>query len=174
VTADRQVLEFTTDDLSPALTEMITIARARNGWVNVRPRPVDDPGEFITEFSSDPVASPLGIFGRRKPITLEGTWVPGRVGRHGPEPASVGLEHPAGRFAVRQLRDGGSPVPEAWKVVNDNTRRGLVLSVPHGDNVEDDCEHILTWLLTAATTLAPNQVTGRWQAEVHRRQPVSR
>lgn len=169
MTAAREVLEFTTTDPSPALTEMNAIARVRNGWVNVRPRPVDDPAEFMTEFASDPVASPLGIFGRRRPITLEGTWVPGRMGRNGPDPASVGLEHPAGRFAVRQLRDGGSPVPEQWKVVNDNTRRGLVLSVPAGDDVEDDCEHILTWLLAAASVLAPAQVNGRWQAEVHRR-----
>ncbi|MEI7592172.1 MAG: hypothetical protein WCK41_03005 [Actinomycetes bacterium] len=169
MSARREVLEFTTDNLEPALSEMVAIARARDGWVNIRPRPVENPAEFMTEFASDPVASPLGLFGRRKPITLEGTWVPGRSTRNGTDPDSVGLEHPAGRFGVRQLRDGGSPVPKAWKVVTDSTRRGLVLRVPPSDDIENNCRTILSWLLTAATTLAPIQVNGRWQVEVNRR-----
>jgi hypothetical protein len=169
VASSREVIEFTTDDLDPALAEMGLIGRARNGWVNIRPRPVDDPEEFMSEFAPREPPSFLGGFGRRKPITVEGTWIPGRSTRRAPEPASVGLEHPAGRFAVRQLADGGSSVPSTWKVVNDNTRRGLVLSVPAGDDLDADCETILAWLVAAAGVLAPDQVTGLWQAEVHRR-----
>jgi hypothetical protein len=169
VAGSREVVEFSADDLEPALAQMRLISRARNGWVNVRPRPVEDPGEFMTEFAPPEPPAFLGGFGRRKAITVEGTWVPGRSTRRAPEPASVGLEHPAGRFAVRQLRDGGSPVPPDWKVVNDNTRRGLVLSVPEGEDVDTDCETILRWLVAAAGVLAPEQVTGLWQAEVHRR-----
>jgi hypothetical protein len=169
VAISKAIVEFTADDLEPALAEMRAIGMAHDGWVNVRPRVEDDPEEFMSEFAPREPPSFLGGFGRRKPIAIEGTWVPGRSTRRAPEPASVGLEHPAGRFAVRQLRDGGTPVPASWRVVNDNTRRGLVLSVPVGDDPDADCEAILTWLLAAASTLAPAEVTGRWQAEIHRR-----
>jgi len=169
VASSREIVDFTAEDLEPALAEMHLISRARNGWVNIRPRAVEDPNEFMSEFAPREPPSFLGGFGRRGAITVEGTWIPGRSTRRAPEPASVGLEHPAGRFAVRQLRDGGSPVPAAWKVVNDNTRRGLVLSVPAGDDLDTDCETILAWLVAAARVLAPDQMTGLWQAEVHRR-----
>ncbi len=135
----------------------------------MRPRPDEDPAEFMNEFAPTPVPSPLGVFGRRRAITVEGTWIPGRVAKRGVEPASVGLEHPAGRFAVRQLRDAGCPLPAGWKVVVDHARRGLVLSVPDGDDSEAGHELILSWLVRAATTLALVPVTGRWQAEIHHR-----
>jgi hypothetical protein len=169
VSISKEIVAFTADDLEPALIPMRTINRAHDGWVNVRPRVEDDPEEFMSEFAPPEPPAFLGGFGRRKVMAVEGTWVPGRSTRRADEPASVGLEHPAGRFAVRQLREGGSPVPASWKVVNDNTRRGLVLSVPVGDDPDADCEAILTWLVAAAATLAPHEVTGLWQAEVHRR-----
>ena len=49
------------------------------------------------------------------------------------------------------------------------TRRGLVLSVPVSDDPDGDCETVLTWLVAAAATLGPDEVTGLWQAEIHRR-----
>jgi hypothetical protein len=155
------------------LDQMSSIDRAGNGWVNIRPRPEDDPDPSMADLAPTPPPSPLNIFGRRRPVTIEGTWVPGRAGRKAPEPASVGLEHPAGRFAVRQLRDGGLAVPDHWKVVTDHARRGLVLSVvPSGDSPaarSSDLAEIVDWLVAAAAILAPSQVTGRWQAEVHTR-----
>jgi len=169
VATTKEIVAFTTDEPEPALRQMRAIARAHDGWVNVRPRVEDDPTEFLEEFAPRQPPSFLGGFGQRKPTPVEGTWIPGRSTRRAPEPASVGLEHPAGRFAVRQLRDGGSPVPDGWKVVNDNARRGLVLSVPETDDPDADCERILTWLVAAAGVLAPHEVTGLWQAEVHRR-----
>ena len=160
------LVDFDDDDLSAPLGEMRRLEQHRDGWINVRPRPEDDPDEVLDEFAPTPVPSPLGIFTRRRPITVAGTWIPGGVGRKGPEPASVGLEHPAGRFAVRQLRDGGAPVPEHWKVVVDHTRRGLVLSVPQADDPDAEHERVLRWLLAASAVLAPDQVSHRWQAEV--------
>ena len=155
------------------LDEMQAIDRAANGWVNIRPRPEDNPDPSAADLAPTPPPSPLNIFGRRRVVTIEGTWVPGRAGRTPPEPASVGLEHPAGRFAVRQLRDGGLGVPDDWKVVTDHARRGLVLSVPASDGSPGDrADHlsaIVEWLVAAAAILAPEQVTGRWQAEVHLR-----
>lgn len=164
-----RLVDFTADDLDAVLSEMAAIGTWRNGWVNVRPRPEEDPAEFMTEFAPAPVPAPLGLLGRRRPTRVEGTWIPGRAGKRGDEPASVGLEHPAGRFAVRQLRDAGCPIPSGWKVVVDHARRGLVLSVPTGDDPGRDQELILSWLIRAARQLSFEPLTGNWQAEIHHR-----
>lgn len=155
------------------LDRMLAIDRAANGWVNIRPRPEDDPGPAAADLAPTAPPAPLGLLARRRVVTIEGTWVPGRLGRKGVEPASVGLEHPAGRFAVRQLRDSGLAVPDHWKVITDHARRGLVLSAsPSGATDDDrggDLREIVDWLVAAAAILAPDQVSGRWQAEVHTR-----
>ena len=164
-----RLVDFSSDDLTPVLAEMAPLGRTRAGWVNVKPRPDEDPDEFMTEFAPTPVPSPLGVFGRRRAIPVEGTWIPGRATKRGVEPAQVGLEHPAGRFAVRQLRDLGCPLPDGWKVVVDHARRGLVLSVPESQDPAGDQEQVLSWLVRAATALSATPLTGRWQAEVHHR-----
>ena len=157
--------------LDELLEEMRLIDRAASGWVNIRPRPEDDPDAQAADLAPMPPPAPLGLLGRRRPVTIEGTWVPGGTSRKGPEPASVGLEHPAGRFAVRQLAAAGLDVPARWKVVTDHARRGLVLSAPssgpsEADHARDHRE-VVEWLVAAAAILAPDQVSGRWQAEVH-------
>jgi hypothetical protein len=175
----RQVdyLDFTPDALEPVLERMRAIDRARDGWVNVRPRPLVDPDpdeERITEFAATPLDAPVGLFARWRLVTIEGTWVPGKAGRNGPEDASVGLSHPAGRFAVRQLRDAGVAVPDGWRVVVDHARRGLVLAIPEALDADRDHGNgsvavILAWLVAAGAVLGPQQMTGRWRAEIHRR-----
>jgi hypothetical protein len=164
-------VDFTVDEFGPVLAEAESIARARDGWINLRPRPLEDAEEEqITEFAPTPPDAPVGLFARWRNVVIKGTWVPGKMGRHGGEDASVGLEHPAGRFAVRQLRDAGHPVPDGWRVVVDHTRRGLVLAVPDGpDGAASNAEAALRWLPGAGAMLAPWQVTGRWRAEIHRR-----
>ena len=191
-----EYLDFTPDALEPVLDQMRAIGRARNGWVNVRPIPLsDESDEQLTEFAPTPPVAPVGLFARWRLVLIEGTWVPGKAGRNGVEDASVGLSHPAGRFAVRQLRDAGVPLPEGWRVVVDHARRGLVLSVPDrrgsapdgssADSSADSSagssvgsapgdasaavEVVLDWLLAAGAALGPDQITGRWRAEVHRR-----
>jgi hypothetical protein len=171
VARDLALIDFLPDDLSPLLPTARKIGRDRNGWINLRPWPLDDgDDDRLTEFSPTPPEAPVGLFARWRVVVLAGTWVPGKVGRNGADPASVGLQHPAGRFAVRQLRDAGSPVPDGWRVVSDNARRGLVLSVPDGEGgAADHADEILRWLLDAGAALAPEQITGRWRAEIHRR-----
>ena len=48
-----------------------------------------------------------------------------------------------------------------------------MLSVPPSGTAEDDrvadLREIVDWLVHAAAILAPDQVSGRWQAEVHTR-----
>jgi hypothetical protein len=179
-----EYLDFTPDALEPVLDQMRAIGQARNGWVNVRPIPLsDESDERLTEFAPTPPVAPVGLFARWRLVLIEGTWVPGQLGRSGAGDASVGLSHPAGRFAVRQLRDAGVPLPDRWKVVVDHARRGLVLTVPDGPptiagsasvgppggDASAPVDVVLPWLLAAGTVLGPDQITGRWRAEVHRR-----
>ncbi len=165
------LVDFTPDDLSVVLAEMNEIGQARNGWVNVRPVPLEDPAdEQLTEFVATPPVAPVGLFARWRLVLVEGTWVPGKIGRNGAEDASVGLSHPAGRFAVRQLRDAGVAVPDGWRVIVDHAKRGLVLSVPDGPGgAADATATVLSWLLEAGPVLGPDQITGRWRAEIHHR-----
>jgi hypothetical protein len=171
VPRDVALVDFTPDDVKVVLAEMNEIAQARNGWVNVRPVPIDDPAdEQLTEFAATPPVAPVGLFARWRLVLVEGTWVPGKIGRNGAEPASVGLSHPSGRFGVRQLRDAGVPVPDNWRIVVDHAKRGLVFSVPDGPRgAVDHTSTVLPWLLDAGRALGPDQITGRWRAEVHRR-----
>jgi hypothetical protein len=167
-----EYVDFTPDAPEPVLDHMRAIAQYRDGWVNVRPRPLIDPDdEQLTEFSPTPLEAPVGLFARWRLVIIEGTWVPGKVGRSGTEDASVGLSHPAGRFAVRQLRDAGLALPDGWRVVVDHARRGLVLAVPDGrdHDAAGPTPEILAWLVGAGALLGPKQMTGRWRAEIHRR-----
>ncbi len=165
-----ELIDFLPDDPELVLAAMRDLGHQRNGWVNVRPVPPDD-DEELTELAATPLEAPVGLFARWRTVLVEGTWIPGKVGRNGTEPSSVGLLHPAGRFGVRQLRDAGVPVPEGWKVVVDHTKRGLVLSVPDpvGSDAAGPVAVILPWLVAAGAALGPNQMTGRWRAEIHRR-----
>jgi len=178
-----EYLDFTPDALDAVLEQMRAIGRDRNGWVNVAPlRAGEGEEEELTELTGSSPVAPVGLFARWRLVLIEGTWVPGRVGRNGAEDASVGLSHPAGRFAVRQLRDAGVPVPDGWRVVVDHARRGLVLAVPDRPGVAGSAaadtrtgdaaapvSQILPWLLAAGAALGPTQMTGRWRAEIHRR-----
>ena len=66
-------------------------------------------------------------------------------------------------------------------MVVDHARRGLVLAVPDrpgtdaspagpaGPDASAAVDVVLPWLLAAGTALGPDQITGRWRADVHRR-----
>jgi hypothetical protein len=167
-----EALDLSPDDLTPLRDAVHELARQRNGWINVRPlTPDDHDDQPITEFAPTPPDAPVGVFARfKRVIPVEGTWVPGKDGRRGPEDTSIGLVHPAGRFAVRQLHDAGHPVPDGWRVVTDHPKRGLVLSVPDpGDDPDERVEAMLRWVIGAGLMLAPEQMTGLWRATIHRR-----
>lgn len=100
-----------------------------------------------------PPTSPLGnLFGNRGPVVPLATWTPGEIG----------LQHMAGQRAVRFLAGKGVPVPEAWYVVSDHPKRGLVLRT-----YDTPVAEVLAWLIRAATVTCPLPITGPWHAVVH-------
>ncbi len=131
------------------------IAASRRGWINVRPEvdPDDQPRE------PGPIG---GIFAFLGPAVPVGTWIPGKNGRHGIEPDSVGLLHPQGQQLAKRLDEMGLARPPGWRAVQDHPRKGLVFRAPPGGDVHA----LLDWLVSACGTLAAVPLTGRWIAEV--------
>ncbi len=102
-----------------------------------------------------PSMSPLGqLFGNRGPTVPLATWTPGEIG----------IQHAAGQRVVRTLADRGCAVPEAWYVVSEHPKRGLVLRTYAAPPTET-----LPWLARAVLALCPLPVTGPWHAVVRMR-----
>ena len=155
-----QFVNFRYDSRQPVLTVMRSIAVERDGWINFAP------SLELDELPETPSALSR-VFGPKGPAIPFGTWVPGRASKRGGDSAtSLGLQHGGGRHAIWRLRDAGVLVPSDWKVLGDNPRRGLVLSLPAGA----DPELALDWLLRAAVELTAIalEMTGDWRAAVHR------
>ncbi len=97
-------------------------------------------------------AGPLSnLFGSRGPEVPLATWTPGEIG----------LQHGAGPGLVARMALVGHPVPQAWYVVQDHPKRGLVLRTYDTDALE-----VLGWLREVAELVCPLEITGPWRATV--------
>ena len=91
------------------------------------------------------------------------TWAPQTITRRGPQGATIGLLHPAGRFAARQLASLGVPVPDGWTIRQDNPRRGLIVIA----RVDAPQEEVLDWIIAAGAALSTLAATGYWRADIY-------
>ncbi len=148
---------------------MDLLSEVRDGWINLLPGVPEDEveppsqGVFSTLFSSAPA-----------PVSMC-TWMPaaggrgtagGRAAAGGRGTAggqSVGILHPRGRYAVRQLGELGVAVPSSWRVSQDHARRGLIVHPAAGTAAAV----VLDWMLRAGAALAVVPLTGSWQARVY-------
>lgn len=148
--------EFRADDTGTVLAHMDRLGRAHRGWLNLQPgiREEDTP--------APPTALGL-IFSSSRYEVPVCTWVAGRLGRHGAEPDSLGIQHGSGPRAVRRLASMELELPEGWRWVQDNPLRGLVVRTP------PDTPHPqqLGWLLDAGAALTKIPLTGDWRALVY-------
>lgn len=145
-------LEFVPPDVAGVLERMAALTAAGDGWLNLLPG-LDD------EVEEPPRTVFTALFGAPQPPATMCTWIPGRDGG-GP---TVGVAHPRGRHAARQLGERSVPVPGDWRVTQDHGRRGLVVRPPPGTS--DGL--VLDWMLRAGAALAVMPLTGTWQARVH-------
>jgi hypothetical protein len=116
----------------------------------------------VNEDDMPPPPAFAGLFSAKGPDVPELSWVPGERGGRRVEPLSIGIRHGAGPKVKVTLAEAGHPVPEAWYVVQDNPRRGLVVQVP-ADEANAD---VLDWLLRAAAILANVPLSGDWRARI--------
>ncbi len=139
---------------------MEAVAVDLDGWVTFEP--------LFDEDALPPVrASWLDVFSGRGPIVPDASWVPGERKGERVTPLSVGLRHPSGARAVARLTEAGHPVPEGWRVVQDHSKRGVVLEARPGADVDADAT--LDWIFAALATLTPVPLTGLWRATFHQR-----
>ena len=155
VVSEPVVVEFREDRRDPVVRRMVAMADAGGGWINLSPG-------LDMDVPPAPTSSLAALFAARGPSVPLGTWTASR----GRQPASVGIQHPAGPRAAARLAELGVPVPEGWRVVQDHPRRGLV-AVPPPTTTADGLDAILAWLLAAAAALCPWPRTGEGRAHCH-------
>lgn len=156
-------IEFRPEGPEQVLEWMDRLSAAGDGWINLLPGVDEDEAEEPTS----PGAF-AALFGpSQAPVTMC-TWMPARPGRRGSEEVTVGIMHPRGRFAVRQLEELGIPLPGGWRVRQDHARRGLIVLAPR----QASHASVLGWALRAGAALAMVPLTGSWQARVY--QPARR
>jgi hypothetical protein len=151
-----QRVEFKPEEPGDVLQAMAEISHARDGWINLLPGVDDD--------EAPPRPTGLSaVLAPRTPGALMGTWAPQTEARRGIQGATIGLLHPAGRFAARQLASLGAPVPEGWTIRQDNPRRGLIVMAA----IDTPNDVVLTWIVSAGTALSTLTASGYWRADIY-------
>jgi len=149
------MVEFGREDRAGVVATMDAMAAGERGggWVNLSP--AVDPDDV-------PPSPTFRIFSVRGRIVPLCTWAPPERGRRAPSAASIGVQHGTGTRVVPLLAEVGVAVPDGWRVMQDQPKRGLVIAVP--DSVVHD--DVLVWLLQAGDALCPLRYD-RWRAAVH-------
>lgn len=132
------------------------IATEGRGWINLQP--AVDPEDL-----DDRQGGAFRIFSAQGPEVPLCTWTPPERGRRAPPVASLGVQHGVGMRLVPLLAEAGIEVPPGWRVVQDQPRKGLVVSVP-ADEAHD---HVLAWLVEVGEAICRVPHDG-WVAAVHR------
>lgn len=150
-------IEFTRGAVDDVVGVMDAMTTTHTGWINFQPAvDVDD--------VPPPRSVVFGLFSNRGPDVPLGTWTPASApGRGRAEPAMIGLQHGAGTRAVGRLADVGRPVPDGWVVVQDYSKKGLVVAVPP----EASHAEVVDWLIAAASALTDVRLTGTWRAAIY-------
>ena len=160
VTLEPDYVEFLIDDLGAVLARMAELTERQEGWINFEPA-VD------TEDLPPPRTGLAWLLSGRGPDVPLATWTPGTMGsgrgRGRGEPPSVGVRHGVGPGARARLEAAGQPVPRRWVVLQDHSKRGLVVvvppAVPHPE--------VLGWLLRATALLSAVPLDRDWRAAVY-------
>jgi hypothetical protein len=149
------VVEFQEDRRDAVVEQMAALSEAAHGWLNVSPGlDMDVPPPERSGFGQ--------LFGSRGPTVPLGTWTPAQKR----DPAIAGIEHGEGPKAAATLAERGTPVPDAWRVVQDHPKRGLVVAMPPPEGPEA-LDTVLVWLLHATGALCSWPRTGEWRAAVY-------
>ena len=153
---DPDYVEFTPDEAGPVVAGREGMAAAHEGWINFEPA-------VLVDDVPPPKSGLAALVSGRGPDVPLATWTPGEARRGRTEPPTIGVQHGSGPGAQARLAEGGRAVPEGWVVLQDHSKKGLVVAVPptvaHADVVD--------WLLGATALLSRIPLTGRWRAAVY-------
>lgn len=149
-------IQFGEAEPEQILDRMAARTEAGTGWINLLPEISDD-------IEIPPSGGLFGFLSARGPSIPLATWSAGAPTKRGPGRASIGLQHAGGPKALARLAEIGLIRPPGWLKVQDHPRRGLVITVPPGEDDDD----VLHWLLSAAHALSAVPLTGDWLARVY-------
>ena len=154
---DRQMIEFTADDIDAVVGQVGVVIERGDGWLNIEPIVGEEAMDAIREGAAPAIVRVFSGRGGKIPF---GTFVPGdhRKGGMG----QVGLEHSAGPRALQQLRDAGIVLPAGWRMRQDHGKRGIVCDVPR----DEAPATIVRWILAASLQLCEIDLTGWWTAVI--------
>jgi hypothetical protein len=121
------VVHFFRSDPAELLSVLDDLARDRDGWVNI---------QAIEAEEATPDAPPAraGMFNfltARGPKVPVGTWVPAEIGAKRSAPDSLGLQHPGGPKAFRQLLAAGVTPPEGATMLSDQPLPDTWVAILH-------------------------------------------
>ena len=146
---DRTRIAHDPDALDAIMAELVTQGR---GWVNVMP-------EIPEEVEVPATPNALAIFSKRGPVVPMGTWTAPTTTRKGAvEPTDLGLQHGTAKQAKRVLDGTAGSIPDTWRVLADNPRRGIVVRPPADVSLHDQAR----WLLDALAVLCIPPQTGNF------------
>jgi hypothetical protein len=150
-------IRFLSSERAEILGEMVKLESRVDGktWFNLVPLVHEE--DLVSE---NPLVK---VFSAKGPPIPKGTWVPAATRRGGLRPGSVGLEHPRGRYAVRQLAEMGITPPDGFETKQDHARRGLIFEV----SADVGAAEILDFLIDAARALAEVPVGERWIGQLN-------
>jgi len=147
-------VELYPDQRAEVLEAMAQVAAAGRGWINLSPDV--DPKDL------PPDPGPFRIFSAFGPPVPLCTWTPPEPRKAAPR-ALVGVQHGRGTRVAQSLAEVGIPVRDGWRVVQDQPKKGLVVAVPAGE----DLDEVLRWLLEAGAALCPLPYS-KWVAAIYR------
>jgi hypothetical protein len=150
--------DATLDDLDAVVDAMDRLATLGRGWINLVPAHVER--HELASVRSIP-GMIFGRFSGRGAPDPKITWTAPAQGRRRPAPAQLGIEHPAGPKARRQLDDAAHPIPVGWLVLQDHSLRGLVVTPAEGTSHRDQ----IRWAMRAAELLVRGERMV-WQGQV--------
>ena len=154
---DRQMIEFTPDDIDAVVEQLGGVIQRGAGWLNIEPIVGEVAMDKLRDHTPPTIVRLFSGRGGKIPF---GTFVPGdnRKASMG----QVGLEHSAGPRGLQQLRDAGIVLPAGWRMRQDHGKRGIVCDVPR----DEDPAVIVRWILDASLQLCEIDLTGWWTAVI--------
>jgi hypothetical protein len=142
------------DDREELVAVMREVDAAGRGWINLSPDV--DPADL------PPAPGPFRLFSAVGPPVPLCTWTPPDRRKAAPH-ALIGIQHGRGTRVAGPLAEVGITIPDSWRVVQDQPKKGLVVAVPAGAELDG----VLQWLFRAGAALCPLPYS-MWVAAIYR------
>lgn len=153
----KELQQFRSGEPDEILARMAAMRDQQDGrsWLNLQP--------WVDQEKMPKVSLWRHVFSNRGFSVPTGTWIPGSPASSPVGTTEVGFVHGSGFEAVARLDEEGVVFPDGYRVVQDHTKRGLVVHFADPDAVE--LSTMLEWMIATERVLAGDIPTDdRWVA----------